>query len=100
VYQWPYLGIEGGSIGLLLQQAQNLPTQRGAIIGAVTPGGPADQAGIQPGDIIVEANGKPVNNIDDLLVQIASSEPGDKLNLTILRNGQRQQVTATLIARP
>jgi S1-C subfamily serine protease len=100
VYQWPYLGIEGGSIGLLLQQAQNLPTQRGAIIGAVTPGGPADLAGIQPGDIIVEANGKPVNNIDDLLVQIASSEPGDKLNLTILRNGQRQQVTATLIARP
>jgi S1-C subfamily serine protease len=100
VYQWPYLGIEGGSIGLLLQQAQNLPTQRGAIIGAVTAGGPADQAGIQPGDIIVEANGKPVNNIDDLLVQIASSEPGDQLNLTILRNGQRQQVSATLIARP
>jgi S1-C subfamily serine protease len=100
VYQWPYLGIEGGSIGLLLQQAENLPTQRGAIIGRVTPGGPADQAGLQSGDIVVEANGTPVNNFDDLLIQVASSQPGDQLNLTILRNGQRQQVTVTLQPRP
>jgi len=100
VYQWPYLGIEGGSIGLLLQQAENLPTQRGAIIGAVTSGGPANQAGLQPGDIVVEANGTQINNFDDLLIQVASSEPGDQLNLTILRNGQRQQVTVTLQPRP
>jgi 2-alkenal reductase len=99
-YSWPWLGIQGGSVTLALQQQQNLPTQQGAYIATVEPGGPADKAGLQPGDVVVQANGQTINNFDDLLVQTAFSKPGDQMKLTVLRNGQQRQITVTLEPRP
>ena len=52
------------------------------------------------GDVVVQVDNQPVNTFDDMLSYIAFKAPGDKVTLTILRNGQRQQVPVTLTARP
>jgi len=114
-FQWPWLGIEGTSVNLFIAQANNSTVEKGAYIVNVVPGGPADLAGLQGGadlvnidgvdiptggDIITEANGETIDDYSELLALIASNEPGATIELTILRNGQQQQVNATLGPRP
>jgi S1-C subfamily serine protease len=116
-YQWAWIGIEAPPTGVnqLIMEANNLDTQWGAYVNAVADGGPADEAGIQGstgteevrgfdvpvgGDVIVEADGERVRDFADLLSKIVSRGPGDTLELTILRDGERQQVTVTLGMRP
>jgi putative serine protease PepD len=62
----------------------------------VVEGGPADQAGIQPGDIILEVNGRTVNGADEFIVAIRAQQPGDVVELTVQRNGQESTVKVTL----
>jgi serine protease Do len=52
------------------------------------------------GDVVVEADGEPIVDFADLLVSVAFKRPGDTMTLTIIRDGQRQQVDVTLEARP
>jgi S1-C subfamily serine protease len=99
-YSWPHLGVEGGDVNLLVQRELGLEEQGGAYIAGVTPGGPADDAGIEPGDVIIEADGEPVENFDELLARVAFSSPGTTIHLTILRNGEARQVDAVLEPRP
>jgi S1-C subfamily serine protease len=114
-YEWPWLGVTGRAVDLTVAEANDLPTQKGAYIDYVEPGGPADQAGLHGstgsvqvngldtpvgGDVVIDANGTPIESFNDLLVEVAFSEPGDQITLTILRGGSEQQVTAQLEARP
>ncbi|MCD5315521.1 S1C family serine protease [Kineosporia babensis] len=57
----------------------------------VTPGGPADQAGIEPGDVITKFNGRPVTAPDELIVAIRAEKPGDTVTLTIRRGGGKEE---------
>ncbi|HSM57595.1 MAG TPA: trypsin-like peptidase domain-containing protein [Candidatus Sulfomarinibacteraceae bacterium] len=99
-YSWPWLGVRGDSVNLSLMRELNLESQRGAYIVEAVPGGPAAGAGIRGDDVIVEVNGEPVESYDQLLTMVAFSNPGDTLELTIVRNGQREQVSVTLAPRP
>jgi len=114
-YEWPWLGVEGASLNLIFQQANDLETQQGAYIISVTPGGPADQAGLQGssgtrqvdgldvpvgGDVVIAADGERILDFDDLLTVIASRSPGDTLELTIIRDGSEHQISVTLEPRP
>jgi S1-C subfamily serine protease len=114
-YEWPWLGIEGTSVGLLIQEANNLDTQNGAYVSSVVSGGPAEAAGLRGttgtqqvdgldvptgGDVIIEVDGDPVIDFSDLLFRIATSNPGDTLQLTVIRNGERIPISVTLEARP
>jgi S1-C subfamily serine protease len=114
-YQWPWLGVSGGDVSIYLQEADNLPSQQGAYIASVEPGGPADKAGLQGsttetqidgidlptgGDVVTEVDGLPVENFNDLLVEVASRQPGDTMTLTLLHNGQTEEVDVTLEPRP
>lgn len=115
-YQWPWLGVsQPASVNLLLVQANNLDTQQGVYIHEIVPGGPADEAGLHGstdvtpvngvsvptgGDVIIEVDGQLLNSLDELLSVIAFSNPGDEMTLTILRDGEQQQLTVTLEARP
>ncbi|ANF32348.1 hypothetical protein A0130_12290 [Leifsonia xyli] len=70
--------------------------QSGLYVQSVTPGGPAAQAGIQPGDIITEVDGKPVGSIDDLTAIQLTSKPGDQVKVSYLRDGSEKTTTVTL----
>lgn len=112
-YQWPWLGITGTAVTLGLAQANNLPTQQGAYIDQIVPNGPAAKAGLKGstnslgnngiptgGDVVIAADGKQISSFDDLLVYISNKNPGDKVQLTVLRGGHQQEVTVTLEPRP
>jgi putative serine protease PepD len=64
----------------------------------VTEGGPADKAGIQPGDVIVAFNARPVTEPDELVVAIRAQAPGDTVRLTVRRGGVDREVEVTLSA--
>ncbi len=95
----------------------NLPlNQRGALVGTVTPGSPADKAGIQPsntpvtingrrvaigGDVITAYNGQTVKSSDDLITFLArSGSVGQTITLTVLRGDKQIQAQVTLGVRP
>ncbi|MFG2328847.1 trypsin-like peptidase domain-containing protein [Streptomyces sp. NPDC048604] len=63
---------------------------------SVTPGGPAAQAGIRPGDVITKVDGQRVHNGEELIVKIRAHRPGDRLALTVVRGGSEQTRTLTL----
>lgn len=71
-----------------------------AFVGEVTPGGPAETAGLQFGDIITRMNGQPIEGRNDLTRRIAQVRPGETIQLDILREGRRQTVNVRAGARP
>jgi putative serine protease PepD len=86
--------IERPFLGVQLGEADN-----GAQVAAVTDGSPADRAGLRQGDVITEVEGEAAS-ADDVRRAVAERKPGDKLELTVRRNGENQTVTATLGKRP
>jgi 2-alkenal reductase len=114
-YEYPYLGISSArELSLADIDALGLNTYTGAYVTSVTPGGPADQAGIRGGsqstnregllaggDVITAIDGQPIATFDALLGYLTTNKsPGDTVVLTILRDGQTMDVTVTLGARP
>ncbi|MFI1309382.1 trypsin-like peptidase domain-containing protein [Streptomyces albidoflavus] len=63
---------------------------------AVTPGGPADRTDIAAGDVITEVDGVPVASGEELIIKIRSHRPGDRLDLTVERDGESRRVTLEL----
>ncbi|MDC2945560.1 S1C family serine protease [Streptomyces heilongjiangensis] len=64
--------------------------------GTVKQGGPADRAGIRAGDVITEVDGRRVHSGDELIVKVRAHRPGDRLELTLQRDGGERKVTLTL----
>ncbi|MFD0683157.1 S1C family serine protease [Actinomadura fibrosa] len=62
----------------------------------VTKGGPADKAGLKAGDVITQLDGKPIEDATDLIAQIRSRAPGDKVKVTYQRSGKEATVEVTL----
>ncbi|HET7589035.1 MAG TPA: trypsin-like peptidase domain-containing protein [Solirubrobacterales bacterium] len=110
-----FLGISGGTITPELAKALNLPVTEGVIVQTVVKGSPADKAGLEAGntaatingqevrlggDIITEADGKKIKTMEALVEAIQDSQPGDELELKILRDGHEKTATATLGTQP
>ncbi len=98
-YNWPYLGVSQ-SVNPLSINAGNAQQQQGALIDQVTQGGPADQGGMQQGDVVIQADNEKITSFDDLLTFVAFKHPGDKVTLIVLRGNQQKQLTVTLGTRP
>jgi len=67
-------------------------------VGSVSPGGPADRAGIKPGDIIIEIDGKAVATADEAIITVRSRNVGDKIKVKFKRLGATKEVSLVLIA--
>jgi serine protease Do len=78
------------------KEAYQLKDKRGALVTSVTPGDPADKAGIKPYDVIVAVDGEKINDPNDLKLKIADIEPGKKVNITVVREGKEQSFVVTV----
>jgi len=72
----------------------------GAMIAEVSPGSPADIAGMKVDDVVIQADGSPVDGQPALVAAIRDKSPGDTIKIDVLRDGERITLTATLIERP
>jgi S1-C subfamily serine protease len=110
-----YLGIRGGSLTPDLAKALKLPETEGVLVNEVVKGGPADQAGLKGGDtsatiegasfrlggdVITEVDGKKVTGMEDVVNVVNAASPGDKMELTVDRDGNTKTITVTLGVRP
>jgi len=87
-------GLLGAAIQNLnegLAKSFSFPGTEGVLIGDVAPGGPADQAGLQAGDVITEFDGKKAVNVQKLRAQVAQTDPGTDVPVEAFREGQRKQ---------
>lgn len=73
-----------------------LKERRGALVAVVNPGGPASKAGLEPGDIVIEFNGKSVRNRDELVSHVTGTKPGTTVPLKVLRDKQERTLNVTV----
>jgi serine protease DegQ len=95
-----WVGVEVQDITPELATSFNLGRSSGVIIAGVLRGGPADRAGIKPGDILLEIDGKKVGDSTDMLNQIAELAPGKIAALKILRDRTEAQLRVSVGKRP
>jgi serine protease Do len=108
----PYIGVRFETIDLRVVEREGLDVTDGALIAddaenpnggtvyGVVPGGPADQAGLQSGDIIVSVGGVTLDGEHPLDAVVSQFAPGDSVEMTVLRNGQQVTVEVMLGTRP
>lgn len=95
-----YLALVPQDIDDNLAKALKLKSKDGALVGDVSPGGPADKAGIKRGDVIIEFDGKKVENSTELRNMVAQTAPGTSVKLALVRDGSDLQVKVVLGERP
>ena len=95
-----YLGISVGELTEKLAKQFGVPDVAGAVVEDVTPGSPADKAGIKAEDVVRTLDGKSVGSKDRLVATVASMDPGTGVRLGIIRNGREETLTVTLGSRP
>jgi serine protease Do len=81
-------------------KALNLRDDHGVEVRLVEPGSPAAKAGLKENDVILEVNGKIIDNVEQFIGSVGENQPGTKVDLTIWRSGARQTLSATLGSRP
>ena len=77
-------------------EAFGLTDRRGAVVSTVLPDGPAAKAGVEPGDVIVEYNGQPVETTDDLVQRVIRTRPGDAVPVRIIRDRESMTIDVTI----
>ncbi len=99
--------IERGYMGAALQditpdaaEALGLAEAKGALVASVTPGGPAAVAGLRPGDAILKADGRVMEDAESVTRAVTRKRPGERITFELFRNGQRLRLELTLVARP
>jgi S1-C subfamily serine protease len=110
-----FLGITGTDVTPQVADVLNLSVDHGAIVQEVVPDGPADEAGIEGGsadvsidgqqfkaggDVITEVDGHEVTGMDDVISAVNTKQPGDEVEMTVVRKGDTRTVTVTLGDRP
>jgi S1-C subfamily serine protease len=113
--EYAYLGVSSQALYPQLADKLGLDTTFGGLLASVVPGGPAEKAGLEGGDqkltfqaaeyrtggdVVLQIDGHDVVGPNDLARLIADKEPGEKVTLTVLRDGKKEQVEVTLGKRP
>jgi serine protease DegQ len=96
-----WIGVEPQNISKELAQSLNLPSNTsGVLIAGVLEGGPADRAGIKPGDILIKVNGQEIKDVRQLLNQVAKQRPGMEMHIEVLRKGKELNLVIKIGKRP
>jgi serine protease Do len=91
-----WLGVQVQGVDEDLAKSLKMSDTRGAIVSNVTPGSPADEAGLKPGDVVRGLDGKPVETSSDLSSRVASLGPGGSVTLDVLRDGSEKTMHVKL----
>jgi serine protease Do len=91
-----YLGVKIQPITSDIAKQSKLSQPAGALIAEVTPGSPGEQAGLKPGDVVTEFDGKSVTDSRHLQLMVAEKPPGSRVSMKIVREGKEQTLTAQL----
>ena len=95
-----YIGVALTDVTPDLQRTLRLASRRGALVQDVNEGSPGERAGLRPYDLIVSVDGKPMQNNDELIREIARRTPWSVARLDIVRDGRARQMPVRLVERP
>lgn len=90
------LGVAVQEVNQAFAESFALDKPEGALVASVSPGGPADKAGLQPGDVIRQVDGQPIVASGDLPAWVGQAQPGQQAKLSVWRQGKPVELTATL----
>jgi S1-C subfamily serine protease len=96
----PLLGIAGVDVTPDVAEQFDLAASRGAVIESVQEGTGAAEADLRPGDIIIEVDGEPLATMSELVAEVRRRDPGDIVELVIVRDGEERDVEVELGERP
>jgi len=96
----PWLGVAVQFLDERLARTFGLAEPSGALVSRVTPGSPAERAGLRAGDVIVSFAGRPVTDPDALVEAVRQAAVGRRVNIGLLRAGRRRQLTIRPAVRP
>ena len=92
----PYLGVSVASVDATTKSYYGTTADSGAYVASTVEGGPAEQAGIQKGDVIVSMDGEAITTSSELIINVRSKEIGDTVELGVVRDGKQITISATL----
>lgn len=95
-----FFGVQPAALTPQVADLLGVEPDSGVVVLEVVSGGPAAQAGIQPGDIIVSIGGEPVRSVEDFLAKFRRRNPGERIEVEFARDGTRRTVTVVLAERP
>jgi serine protease DegS len=95
-----WMGLQPDDLTSAERQAMGIDSEVGILLSEVYAGGPADLAGLAPGDVILEINGDPIYSGHQARLLVASMSPGDKLSLLGVRDGEEFRATVVAAERP
>lgn len=95
-----WIGVEPQDVTPEIAESFGLSRKDGALIAAVVQGGPADRAGLRPGDILTSVNGQPIADTTALLNSIAQLKPGAETKVAVSRKGKAVELTIVVGKRP
>jgi serine protease DegQ len=95
-----YLGVVPDQVTRDVAAQLGLDRAGGVLVREVGDGTPAAAAGIRPGDVLVRIGDKPLDTVEDFFGELRQRRPGDKVQLTLVRDGRKQQVSVTLGENP
>ena len=93
-----WLGVVIQGVSPELAEELELPEPKGALVSKVVPGGPAEEAGIEQGDVIREFGGRDIDDFDDLPRVVASTPVGEKVEVAVIRDGKRVMLSPRIAA--
>lgn len=96
----PWFGANGSTVTSEVAQGLGLERPQGVLVGSIYPSGPAAQAGLRTGDVILRVDGREVNDPRALKFRIATRKLGEVASLDVLRQGQRRQLNIPLKEAP
>lgn len=90
------IGVQIGEVTKEVAESLGLPKAQGALVQRVEPGGPADKAGLEAGDIVLKFNGTSIEKTSDLPRLVGNTKPGARTTVTVWRKGAKRDLTITV----